>query len=206
MGLYGERVVPRLVDIACGAAALDSWRARAVEGLAGRVVEIGFGSGHNVPLYPAEVETVLAVEPAGLAWRLAGDRLAASAIPVERVGLDGQEIPLGDSSCDGALCTFTLCTVPDPTQALAELRRVLRPGGRLHLLEHGLSPDAKVARWQHRVDPVQRRLAGGCHLNRDPLTLMTNAGFTLERSTQRYVRGLKPWSWFTVAVATAPAA
>ena len=206
MGLYGEQVVPRLVDFACGASALDRWRAEAVEGLAGRVVEIGFGSGRNVPLYPSDVESVLAVEPAGLAWRLAGDRLAASAIPVERVGLDGQDIPLGDASCDAALCTFTLCTVPEPALALAELRRVLRPGGRLHLLEHGLSPHAPVARWQHRVDPLQRRLAGGCHLNRDPVTLVTNAGFALERSAQRYVRGLKPWSWFTVATATVPGA
>jgi SAM-dependent methyltransferase len=206
MGLYGEQVVPRLVDVACGATALDPWRAQAVEGLAGQVVEIGFGTGHNVPLYPSAVEQVLAVEPAGLAWRLAEPRLRASAIPVQRVGLDGQDIPLGDASCDGALCTFTLCTVPDPARALDEVRRVLRPGARLHLLEHGLSPDAKVARWQHRVDPVQRRLAGGCHLDRDPVALLAGAGFALEWCTQRYVRGLKPWSWFTVAVATAPAA
>jgi ubiquinone/menaquinone biosynthesis C-methylase UbiE len=204
MGLYREQVVPRLVDVACGAAGFDRWRAQAAEGLAGRVVEVGFGSGLNVPHYPPGVDVVLAVEPAVVARRLARRRIAASPVPVEHVGLDGQQIPLDDASCDTALCTFTLCTVPDPAQALSELRRVVRPGGTLHFLEHGLSPDAGVATWQHRIEPVQRRLADGCHLTRNPAALVEHAGFVMERNEQRYVRGPKPWCWITLGVATTP--
>ncbi len=206
MGLYREHVVPRLVDLACGTAGLDSWRARTTEGLSGTVVEIGFGSGLNVPHYPPAVDVVLAVEPARVARRLARRRIEASAVTVEHVGLDGQGIPLADESCDAALCTFTLCTVPDPARALTEVRRVLRPGGTVHFLEHGLSPDPGVARWQHRLDPLQRRLADGCHLTRDPTTLLVDAGFEVRRSEQQYVQGPKPWSWLTVGIAATPTA
>ena len=125
-------------------------------------------------------------------------------MPVEHVGLDGQQIPLDDASCDAALCTFTLCTVPDPELALSELRRVLRPGGTIHFLEHGLSPDAPVARWQRRLEPVQRRLVDGCHLTRDSPTLVEQAGFVVELNEQRYMRGPKPWSWVTLGVGTKP--
>jgi len=197
--------MPRLVDLACGQPALDPWRAPATAGLAGRVVEIGFGSGRNVPHYPPEVHTVLAVEPAALARRLATGRVAASRVVVEHIGLDGQEIPLDDATCDSALCTFTLCTVPDPAQALAELRRVLRPGGTVHFLEHGLSPEPGVARWQRRLDPVQRRLADGCHLTRDAALLVGEAGFVPRHVEQRYARGPKPWSYMTLGVAVRPA-
>jgi len=169
------------------------------------VVEIGFGSGHNVPHYPPEVHTVLAVEPAVLARRLARGRIAASRVVVEHIGLDGQEIPLDDATCDSALCTFTLCTVPDPAQALAELRRVLRPGGTVHFLEHGLSPDSGVARWPRRLDPVQRRPADGCHLSRDAVLLVGDAGFVLRHVEQRYARGPKPWPYMTLGVAERPA-
>src|SRR6185437_3412146 len=135
VGLYREHVVPRLVDLACGAKGFDRWRARAAQGLGGTVVEIGFGSGLNVPHYPPDVDVVLAVEPAGVARRLAARRVQASSVPFEHVGLDGQQIPLEDGSCDAALCTFTLCTVPDPDRALAEFHRILRPGGAVHFLE-----------------------------------------------------------------------
>jgi SAM-dependent methyltransferase len=206
MGLYREHVVPRLVDFACGSAGFDRWRAQATDGLAGRVVEVGFGSGLNLPHYPPDVDVVLAVEPARLARRLAERRIAACRVPVEHVGLDGQAIPLDDASCDAALITFTLCTVPDPAQALSEVRRVLRSEGTVHFLEHGLSPEAGVARWQHRIEPVQRRLADGCHLTRDPTALVERAGFVMGHNEQRYVRGPKPWSWITVGVAAKPAA
>ena len=201
MGLYREHVVPRLVDRTCGAAGFDRWRARATDGLSGRVVEVGFGSGLNLPHYPPGVEVVLAVEPATVARRLAERRIRAAPVPVEHVGLDGTHIPLDDESCDAALFTFTLCTVPDPAQALAEVRRVLRPGGAVHFLEHGLSPDAGVAKWQHRLEPVQRRVADGCHLTRDASALVRDAGFALRRTEQRYVRGPKPWCWLTLGVA-----
>ena len=141
MGLYGEQVVPRLVDLGCGLAGLDRWRAQATEGLAGRVVEIGFGSGLNVPHYPLDVDVVLAVEPAMVARRMAERRIAPSRVPVTFVGLDGQHIPLDDASCDAALFTFTLCTVPDPEQALSELWRVVRPAAQSTSSNTGCPPN-----------------------------------------------------------------
>ncbi len=205
MGFYREQILPRLVDRACGTGALRRWRAEVTDGLVGRVVEIGFGSGLNVEHYPPEVEKVLAVEPAALARRLAARRITAGGTPVEHIGLDGQAIPLDDASCDAALSTFTLCTVADPGKVLSELRRVLRAGGRFHFLEHGLSPDTSVARWQHRLEPWQRRLADGCHLTRDAAALVGDAGFVIERIERRYAKGPKPWSWFTLGVAANPA-
>ena len=200
MGLYRDHVVPRLVELTCGAKGIERFRQAAMEGLSGRVLEIGFGSGLNIPHYPDEVTEVFAVEPAATARRIAEERIAAAAIPVLHVGLDGQAVELPDASCDAALCTFSLCTIPDPGRALSEVARILRPGGRLHLLEHGRSPEPGVARWQQRIDPLERRLADGCHLSRDPVALLEDAGFTLERCDQRYVKGPKPWSYFTVAV------
>ena len=204
MGFYREQVLPRLVDRACSTAGMTSWRSAATKGLEGRVVEIGFGSGLNLDHYPAGVEVVLAVEPAAVARRLAIRRIAASRVRVEHVGLDGQAIPLADASVDGALSTFTLCTIPDVHHALAELRRVVRPEGRFHFLEHGLAPDPAVVAWQRRLDPLQRRLAAGCHLTRDIPSLVADAGFVIERVEQRYAKGPRPWSWFSVGVAVNP--
>ena len=201
MGFYEQRVLPRVVDKMCGAGDMDRWRRKATEGLAGTVVEIGFGSGLNVPEYPDAIELVYAVEPAELGRKLAAPRIAASSVRVEHVGLVGESLPLDDASCDAALCTFTLCTIPGVEQALAEVHRVLRPGGTFHFLEHGIAPDDGVVRWQRRIEPLQKRLAGGCHLTRDPLALVTAAGFTVDRSEARYAKGPKPWSFFTVGVA-----
>jgi ubiquinone/menaquinone biosynthesis C-methylase UbiE len=202
VGFYGEQVLPRLIDRACGTRGLRRWRTTVTEGLAGRVVEIGFGSGLNLEFYPPDVELVLAVEPAAVARKLADRRASRSGVKVEHIGLDGQTIPLDDDSCDGGLSTFTLCTIPDPHLALAELRRVMRPGARFHFLEHGLAPDPAVASWQRRLEPWQRRLAGGCHLTREPAVLVREAGFTIDRVEQRYAKGPKPWSWFSAGVAT----
>jgi SAM-dependent methyltransferase len=206
VGFYNEQVVPRLVELTLGTGGFDKFRARTTEGLSGRVVEIGFGSGLNLPHYPPEVERVLAVEPSRVARQRAERRIRAAAMPVEQVGLDGQTLPLDDASCDAALCTFTLCTVPDPSRALAELLRVLRPAGTVHFLEHGLSPDRNVAKWQHRIDPIQRRLADGCHLTRDPSSLVEQAGFVMQRNEQRYIQGPKPWGWLTLGTAVKPRA
>jgi ubiquinone/menaquinone biosynthesis C-methylase UbiE len=204
MGLYREEVLPRLVNCVCGTSAMREWRAEVTEGLTGRVVEIGFGSGLNVDLYPRDVELILAVEPSTVSRRLSARRIARSPVPVTHVGLDGTALPLEDKSCDSALCTFTLCTIPDVRQALGEVRRVLKPGARFHFLEHGLSPDPRVAAWQRRIEPVQMRLAGGCHLTREPAELVTEAGFTLDRVTRQYVKGPKPWSWLSAGVAAKP--
>lgn len=173
-------------------------------GLSGTVVEIGFGSGLNMAAYPPEVHLVYAVEPASTARRLAERRIAASPVSVEHVARRGESLPLDDDSCDGALSTFTLCTIPGVEQALAELRRVLRPGGRFHFLEHGLSPDPSVATWQRRFEPLQKRLADGCHLTRDPSELVGAAGFEVERVESRYAKGPKPWTWLTEGAAINP--
>ncbi len=179
MGVYGEQVLPRIINFVGGMKAIEPIRRRVCEGLAGDVVEIGFGSGLNIPFYPAAVTRVDAVEPADLAWRLADKRVSTTGIPVQRSGLDGQSLPFPDDSYDAALSTLTLCTIPDVAGALGELRRVLKPGGTLHFVEHGLAPDEGVRRWQHRVEPIQKRLFGGCHLTRPIVDLLETAGFTI---------------------------
>ncbi|MFP5255929.1 MAG: class I SAM-dependent methyltransferase [Acidimicrobiia bacterium] len=189
MGIYGEHVLPRVIDKVCGMKSMRPLRERTCEGLHGRVLELGFGSGHNVAHYPAAVTGVAAVEPIDTAWRLAQRRVGSSAVPVERVGLDGQSLPLPDDSCDTALSTFTLCTIPDAVAALAEVRRVLKPGGTLHFLEHGLAPDEKVRRTQHRFEPIQKRIAGGCHLTREIDELIRAAGFEVRALDEFYEDG-----------------
>ncbi len=179
MGIYGDHVLPRIIDKACGMKANGPLRERVCKGLHGQVVEIGFGSGHNVPYYPDAVTGVAAIEPADIGWKLASKRLDKTTVPVQRTGLDGQSLPLADDSCDTALSTWTLCTIPDVEAALAEVRRVLKPGGTFHFVEHGLAPDEKVQRTQHRLEPLQKRIFGGCHLTRRITDLLTDAGFTL---------------------------
>jgi SAM-dependent methyltransferase len=189
MGFYESRVLPRIINGACGTKAIEPLRRRTCQGLSGEVVEIGFGSGLNVAHYPGMVTRVAAVEPADLGWKLAGPRLRASSIPVQRAGLDGQALPFPDDSYDAALSTFTLCTVPDAVAVLGELRRVLRPGGTLHFVEHGLAPDEGVRRWQRRLDPVQVRVFGGCHVTRPIVDLLKNAGFTIRELDVFYLKG-----------------
>jgi len=191
MGAYERYVLPRVINQLCGAKSLHQLRRRVCSGLAGDVIEIGFGSGLNVPFYPAAVTAVAAVEPSDLSWKLARDRVAAAAAPVSRSGLDGQSLPFDDGSFDVALSTWTLCTIPDVTAALKEVRRVLRPGGQLHFLEHGLAPDERVRRWQRRLDPLQQRIAGGCHFTRPIADLVTAAGFTITELDVFYEPGPK---------------
>ncbi len=204
MGLYGEQVLPRLINVACAAGpAVGELRQRVCAGLVGEVVEIGFGSGLNVPHYPAAVSRVAAVEPSEVAWKLAADRLAASPVRVERAGLDGESLPFGDDAFDSALSTWTMCTVPGIEAALAELRRVLRPGGALHFVEHGLAPDGSVATWQRRLDPLQQRLFGGCHLTRPIVDLLEQAGFVISELDVFYEKGTpKVLGALTLGVAT----
>jgi ubiquinone/menaquinone biosynthesis C-methylase UbiE len=183
MGLYHDRIAPRLIHWALRSREFADFRAETVRGLSGEVLEIGLGSGLNLPYYPPEVRRLLAVEPSDTAWKLAREAIEATPFPVERLGEAAESIPLPDASVDAAVSTWTLCTIPDASQALREIRRVLRPGGVFRFLEHGRSDEPRVARWQDRLTPLQKRLAGGCHINRPIGRLIEDAGLTLEMRT-----------------------
>ena len=201
MRLWTDRLLPRVVDRSLSAAELAPLRAAACAGLRGRVLEIGFGSGLNVTHYPAAVRSVAAVEPSDRAWALSADRRSRSAVPVGRGGLDGQRLEAGDATYDAVLSTFSLCTIPDVASALAEVRRVLVPGGALHFLEHGAAPDAPVARWQRRLEPAQKVVFGGCHLTRDVPALVAAAGLEVVEVRGEYLAGPRlgrPWSYVVV--------
>jgi ubiquinone/menaquinone biosynthesis C-methylase UbiE len=190
------------MNVALGRQECARMRARVTAGLSGDVLEVGFGSGLNVPHYTPAIRRVLAVDPATVGRKLAAKRVAESDVRVEYVGLDGETLPLDDDSIDHALTTWTLCTIPDVNRALTEIRRVLRPGGSLHFLEHGRSPDSKVARWQDRITPVQRRIAGGCHPNRPIGDLVTQAGLDVIRIDRYYMSGPKSEGYMYEGVAT----
>ena len=207
MGFWDERILPRLVDRALSTDEINARRQLACRGLYGRVLEIGFGSGLNLPHFPPEVESVSAVEPSDAGWALSRRRRDRSAVPVERMGLDGQRIEVDDASYDAVLTTFTLCTIPDAAAALQEVRRVLRPGGMLHFLEHGLAPDASVVAWQHRLEPLQRVVFAGCHLTRDVPALVVDAGLEITLLEQRYLPGpaiSRPWTYGYLGRAVRP--
>lgn len=198
MAWWREHVVPRLTDASLSAPEIALLRGRACAPLVGRVLEVGFGSGLNLPHLPSGVASVAAVEPSDLAWRRSARRREESHTPVERIGLDGQSVGAEPGSFHSALVTFSLCTIPDAARALSEVRRLLRPDGILAFLEHGLSPDAGVARWQQRLDRVQALACGGCHLTRDVPELVESSGFTLIDLERRYLvpvpRVGRPWA------------
>lgn len=189
MGLYRDRVFPRVMDSSCNTATTRRIRADVCAPLAGDVLEIGFGTGLNLPHLPATVSRLLAVDPLRRGRELAAARIAASPVPVEFVGLDGESLDLPDASVDAALCTWTLCSIPDPVAAVREIVRVLRPGGTFHFAEHGVAPDPAVRRWQHRLAPVQRRVACGCHLDRDIPAIIEAGGMSLLRLDTSYAEG-----------------
>lgn len=205
MGWYARQVLPRIINRTCGIEAVIPVRRRVCQGLAGEIVEIGFGSGLNVPYYPAAVTRVAAVEPSDTGWKLAEPRLRAARMPVQRAGQDGQALPMEPGSFDAALSFCTLCTIPDPGTALRELRRVLRPGGTLHFAEHGLAPDEPVRRWQRRLEPVHVRFLGGCHLTRPVASMLTEAGFVLTDLDVFYFPGApRASNAFSVGIARSP--
>jgi ubiquinone/menaquinone biosynthesis C-methylase UbiE len=201
VGFYERAVLPRIVDKVCGTEVIGRARSRVTASMRGTIVEIGFGSGLNLPHLPPTVTKVFAVDPSTTARKMAVDRIAASPASIEFVGLDGQRLPLRDGSVDAALTTFTVCTIPDAGLALRELRRVLRPGGRLHFLEHGLAPDPDVVRWQRRLTPLQRRIAGGCHLDRPIDRLVGEAGFELVELRTAYLAAPKSFGFVYEGVA-----
>jgi SAM-dependent methyltransferase len=205
MAWWSEHVVPRMTDAALRSETLGRSRAQACRGLHGRVLELGFGGGLNLPHLPPEVASVGAVEPSDLGWRMSAKRRGRSDLTVERVGLDGQSVDAEDASYDTALCTFTLCTIPDAGAALAEVRRLVRPGGTFHFLEHGLAEDARLRTWQRRLDPWEQRFVGGCHLTRDIGTLVEQSGMrllSLETGDLTGFRGPAPLTYGYLGSAT----
>lgn len=190
MGFYGKQVLPRVQNVLMDLGDSRQTRARACSGLAGVVLEIGFGSGLNLPHLPAEVREVCAVDPSTTGQRLSARRREQRPdVRVRFEGADATTLPFGDGRFDGALSTWTMCTLPDPVAALREVARVLAPGGLLHFAEHGLSLDPSVARRQRRWDPLQKRIAGGCHLSRDIPELLEVAGFQVLELATHYEIG-----------------
>ena len=196
--------MPRLTDVALGTPDVRALRERVVSGARGVVVELGSGSGPTLPLYPDVVTSVRAVEPSAVARKLAARRVAAARVPVEYVDLadPSADLPLPDASADTVVSTFTLCTIGDVERALREVRRVLRPDGRFLFLEHGLSPDPRTARWQHRLDGLQQRLFAGCHLTRPIDALVRDAGMVVVDLAHDRLRGPGPMSYLYLGVAT----
>jgi ubiquinone/menaquinone biosynthesis C-methylase UbiE len=189
MGFYDDRVLPHIINVVMNTKQMRTLRTRVCADLKGEVLEIGFGTGHNLPFIPAGVTRLLAVEPSGRSVELARERIDASPIDVEVVGLDGQSLPVGDASVDAVLCTWSLCTIPDGIAAVREARRVLRPGGTFHFIEHGLAPDEGVRRWQNRLNPIENRIAGGCNLNRDIAGLIEAGGLRITKLDRYYNSG-----------------
>jgi ubiquinone/menaquinone biosynthesis C-methylase UbiE len=188
MGFYNERILPNLIDCTCSTKPIRKLRRTVVPEAAGVVLEVGFGSGVNLPFYDAEkVSRVIGVEPSGGMRVKANRAMTRQAIPVDLLDATGEALPLEDHSVDTVLLTFTLCTIPDYDTALAEMRRVLKPQGRLVFLEHGRAPDAGVCKWQRRIEPVWKRIGGGCHLTRPMDKLIAAAGFRISRLDKGYV-------------------
>ena len=203
MGLYADQILPRAINLALRGGEFAGPRARVAAGLDGEVLEIGFGSGLNIPYYPAGLKRVQAVDPAAAGRKLAAGRAAASAVPIEYIGSDAAALPVADASVDHVLSTWTLCTIPDAMR-VAEVRRVLRPGGAFRFVEHGLAPDPGVARLQQRLTPLQRRAFGGCHLDRRIDQLVAAAGLELTRLDTYYMKGPRPLGYTFEGVAIRP--
>ena len=193
MGLYDRHVLPYLIDFACGMGAVMKARSQIVPLAQGRVLEIGIGSGLNLSFYdPQRVAVVVGVDPSADMQRLARERAARCQVPVEMIALELGQIQAEDASFDDIVCTFTLCTIPDALAALKEMRRVLTAGGRLLFCEHGLAPDLPVVRWQKRLTPLWKPLAGGCHLDRDIPALIEAGGFHIRQLDSGYLKGPRP--------------
>ena len=197
MGFYDRHILPRLLDAAMSTKPITYQRRKVVPRAQGRVLEIGFGAGHNLPFYdPAKVEHLWALEPSAEMRARAASRVAAFPVPLEYLGLSGEQIPLDNNSADTILITYTMCTIPDVMKALGEMRRVMKPGGRMIFCEHGEAPDENVRRWQQRLTPLWVPLCGGCHLNRSIPKLVGNAGFKIEDVQTMYLPGTPRFAGF----------
>jgi ubiquinone/menaquinone biosynthesis C-methylase UbiE len=196
MGLYNKYVLPKLVHFACSLKPARKQREKVVPLAEGRVLEIGVGSGLNLPHYDAtKVTKIWGLDPSPEMTRMARQAARSSPIDVEFIDLPGDEIPLEDNSVDTVLLTYTLCTIPEGEAALRQMSRVLRPGGKLIFCEHGAAPDPSVRRWQDRINPIWQRFAGGCHLNRSIPSLIEAGGFRITQMDTMYLPGWRPASF-----------
>lgn len=190
MGFYEQHILPRFINCACSTKPMMKQREKVVPQAQGTVLEIGIGTGLNLPYYDStRVDKVIGLDPSEKSWELAGDRAANLDFDVEFIGLPGEQIPLEDDCVDSVLVTFSLCTIPDPVTALQGMARVLRPGGALIFCEHGLAPDPGVAKWQGRLNGVWSKIAGGCNLNRDIPGLLQQGGFNIQTLEKQYIPG-----------------
>ena len=195
MGFYSDVILPRLCDLAMRNKLLLPIRERVIGAAEGRVLEIGVGSGLNLPFYRPQVTELLALEPSPRLVAMARSAARDASIPVSLLEASAEAIPLDDHSIDTIATTWTLCSIPQAATALAEMRRVLRPGGKLLFVEHGLAPDESVRRWQDRLTPAWRRISGGCHLNRPIRPLIEGAGFRFDRIETGYIPGPRPMTF-----------
>ena len=196
MTWYEEKVLPSLINLACGTKPTRKQREKIVPRASGDVLEIGFGSGLNLPFYDREkVRHIWGLEPSAGMRRLASKAIARSSLDVDLIDLPGEEIPLDDDSADTVLVTYTLCTIAEVAEALHGMRRVLKAQGRLLFCEHGKAPDSSVRKWQERLNPAWKKVAGGCNMNRDIVALLEEAGFLIEDDNRMYIPGLKPLTY-----------
>jgi ubiquinone/menaquinone biosynthesis C-methylase UbiE len=191
MGFYQRWIVPRLINLAMRNRSLDGYRQRTIGAASGLVLEIGVGSGQNLALYGAAVDRVYAIDPSMELLHMARNRIAEARLPVSLIGASAEQLSFADAIFDTIIMTWTLCSIPNPVAALIEMRRVLKPDGNLVFAEHGLSPELRVARWQHRLTPCWKRIGGGCHLDRKMDDLIRSAGFRLHDIETGYMNGPK---------------
>lgn len=196
MGFYDRHILPRIIQCSCGAPMVMELRRAVVPQAQGEVLEIGCGGGLNFPLYrPGQVRAVTAIDPAAPMLDRAREAVRRTGLPVELMAAEAEALPFPDASFDTVVFTFTLCSVRGHGRSLAEARRVLRPSGRLLFAEHGLAPEAGVQRWQRRIEPIWKRLAGGCHLTRPVREAIAGAGFRLGATDARYMPTAKAFGW-----------
>jgi ubiquinone/menaquinone biosynthesis C-methylase UbiE len=188
MSFYEEHILPHLIGCCCSAPQIMKQRSLTVPHATGCVLEVGFGAGPNLSFYDrGKVEKLFALEPSLGMRKKAAKALSASPLDIEVIDRPGEDIPLDDNSIDTIILTYTACTIPDIEAAMAQMRRVLKPSGQLLFSEHGRAPDASIAKWQDRIEPVWKRLAGGCHLTREPDQILKRAGFEIESINQEYL-------------------
>jgi ubiquinone/menaquinone biosynthesis C-methylase UbiE len=202
MGLYRRWVLPRLLELAMRDSRLAPYREQAIRAARGSVLEIGVGSGLNLPFYGPPLDRVFGIDPSPELLGVASQRAASASVPMSLTRTSAEQMPFADAAFDTIVMTWTLCSIPNPVAALTEMRRVLKSGGRLLFVEHGLSHESRIARWQHRLTPYWKRIGGGCHLDRKMDDLIRAAGFDIRVIETGYMTGPKPWTFMYQGSAT----